>query len=105
MRAKSQYSGKTVKVKNGVTIKGESIGGDDFRVEDWAENVLGCPWFMANGNPAAIIYAVRVNERTAFGIPMVDNEVLYGKLGGMGFLLHINELDLDRECRRTSERH
>lgn len=97
MRPTSQYAGKTVKVKDGVVIKGESIGGDDFRVEDWVENVLGRPWFMANGNPAALIYAARVNERTAFGVPMIDNDVLYGKLGGMGFLFHINELELDAE--------
>lgn len=61
MREKFKHAGETVKIKNGVG-KGLQVGdmsGMDFTIEDWCENVLGCSWMNANGNPAALEYAMR----------------------------------------------
>lgn len=61
MREKFKYAGETVKIKNGVG-KGFQVGdmsGMDFTIEDYCENVIGCSWMNANGNPAALEYAMR----------------------------------------------
>lgn len=81
MREKSKYAGQVLKVKE---------TGEDFIVEDWCENVLGCSWMYANGNPTAMMYGVKAG---CTGLP-IDNQVLYGKIGGMGALFHESELDV-----------
>ena len=98
MREKFKYAGKTVKIKNGVG-KGMQVGdmsGMDFTIEDWCENVIGCSWMNANGNPAALEYAMRTGF---FGsnndVPTFSNDVVYGKVGMLGHLFHINELELE----------
>ena len=61
MREKFKFAGETVKIKSGVG-KGLQVGdmsGMDFVIEDWCENVLGCHWGSADGNPAALEYAMR----------------------------------------------
>lgn len=88
MREKSKLAGKTVKIKDGTGIKASQ-----FVVEDWFENVVGCSWLNANGNPAALQYAVRIAK---FGennnVPPFDNDVLYGKIGMLEFLLNVREI-------------
>lgn len=71
-------SGQTVKLKNG----------NEYRIEDWADRVLGVSWMMANGNPAALKYAVRVAMEH---LPM-DDEALYGKIGILGEIVHVSEI-------------
>ena len=84
MREQSPLAGKTVTIKTG------EFANTEYRVEDWWENVTGMSWMDANGNPACLKYAMR----TGFSkIPIpTDNEVLYGKIGGLGELIHISEL-------------
>lgn len=92
---KSQYAGMTLKTKPDVGIDPLShrdLGGVDFVVEDWWKNVYGLSWMFSNGNPACMAYAIR----SAGKVP-VDNDVLYGKVGGFGFLFHISELELPEE--------
>lgn len=98
MREKYTRCGETVKVKNGVGagMQTDDMSGQDFIIEDWCENVLGCSWMDANGNPSAIEYSIR----TAFqgknnNVPLFSNDVLYGKIGGLGHLFHVNELNVD----------
>lgn len=97
MREKFKYAGQTVKVKEGVgnDYFGTNMSGEDFTIEDWCENVLGCSWTDADGNPAAIEYAIR---HISFGrnnnVPPFSNDVVYGKIDGLGHLFHINELEL-----------
>lgn len=97
MREKFKFAGKTVKIKDGVR-KGLQVGnmsGMDFVIEDWCENALGCHWRCANGNPAAIEYAVRSAFNGAKNnVPIFSNDVLYGKVCGLGHLFHVNELEL-----------
>jgi len=83
----SAMAGKTVKIKQ----EANGIGGREIVIEDYWYNVSGKSWKESNGNPAALNYAMR----TAIGsmqIPM-DDEVLYGKIGGLGYLVHVNELE------------
>jgi hypothetical protein len=63
-------------------------GDEQFRIEDWWDRVSGGSWMSAQGNPAALIYAMR----SAGKFP-ADDEVLYGKdFQGMGHLLHVSEV-------------
>lgn len=97
MREKYKYAGKTVKIKGkvGVSSFGEDLSNKQFRIEDWAENVLGCSWLDAQGNPAALEYVLRIGF---FGknnnVNLFSNDVLYGKVGMFGHLFHVNELEL-----------
>lgn len=98
MREQFAKSGETVKVKSGVG-RGLQVGdmsGMDFVIEDWCENVLGCSWMYANGNPAALEYAARtgINGKNN-NVPTFSDDVLYGKVGMLGHLFHVNELELD----------
>lgn len=40
----------------------------------------------SNGNPAAMMYAIRTGSQD-FDVP-IDNEVVYGKIGSLGYLCH-----------------
>lgn len=75
---KHPLAGQTVKLKNG----------QEYAVEDWADRVLGRSVWMANGNPAALKYAVR---RAISNFP-IDNNLLYGKVGMFGEIIHESEL-------------
>ena len=81
----SPLAGKTVKIKS--TIKG--IGGYSIRVEDWYDRINGKSWMDSNGNPAAMGYAWRAGTS---GLPK-DNQVVYGKIEGSGYIVHLNELE------------
>jgi hypothetical protein len=84
-RTRSPLAGQTVKIRADV----DRIGGQEYRVEDWWISVFGGSWMDARGNPAALAYAVR----TAGSTP-IDDEVLYGKIGGLGFLVHVSEIEV-----------
>jgi hypothetical protein len=87
MRSTSPFAGKTVKVKPAATWDG-LIDDAEYRVEDWWQNVYGQSWMTAEGNPAALIYAMRA---ATGGLP-TDDEVLYGKVGPFGYLVHMQEI-------------
>jgi hypothetical protein len=88
--ARKDYKGKTVRIKEGVQHPQiPDFGGSEFRVEDYWDAMPGNEsWMFADGNPACLVYAMR----SAFaGIP-TDNEVLYGKVGAFGHLVHVSEI-------------
>jgi hypothetical protein len=78
--------GKTVKI-----VKGK-FAGQDYRLEDWWDHELvgGKSWMFSDGNPACLMYAIRAAED---GLP-TDNEVVYGKIGSLGHLVHTSELEV-----------
>ena len=88
----SKLAGKTVKIKNDVTHpQVNDFGGSEYHVEDWWDRVAGKSWMDCNGNPACMVYAIRTglsNEE----VP-TDNEVLYGKVGNFGHLVHVSEIE------------
>lgn len=62
----------------------------DLVVEDWWDKLTGKSWGMSDGNPAALVYGMRIGFAKAFD--MVDDEVVYGKIGPFGHLIHESEI-------------
>ena len=87
----SELAGQTVTIKETVTHPQFDIAGKKYLVEDWWDRVSGVSWMDADGNPACLIYAMRSARQTPM-LP-IDNKVLYGKIGGLGVLVHITEID------------
>ena len=88
-REKFRFAGQTVKIRKDI----QKFGGADFTIEDYWENVNGgTSWMNSNGNPAAMMYAIRTGSQD-FKDP-IDNEVVYGKIGALGHLFHVSELEL-----------
>ena len=83
-RETSPLAGKTVKIRADVA----GLGGQECLVEDWWQNVSGGSW-MDSPAPAAFQYAAR---SSAAGLP-IDNDVLYGKVGNFGYLVHVTEVE------------
>jgi len=91
VKPKSPLAGKIVKIISG------AFKGCDFQVEDWWENVSGKSWMFCQGNPACLEYAIRAGLKD--DLP-TDDEVLYGKIGGLGKLIHISEIKLPKEVEK-----
>jgi hypothetical protein len=66
----------------------DNLNGQEFVVEDWWENIAGQSWMFCAGNPACLKYAMR----SAFSDLPTDNNVVYGKAGSFGHLIHESEL-------------
>ncbi len=88
----SELAGKTVKIKPDVQhFQQSDFGGSDFIVEDWWDRISGESWRNCNGNPACMVYGMRTGMSASL-IPNND-EVLYGKVGPFGHLVHITEIE------------
>ncbi len=89
-------SGKTVKIDTlhipnmSAAFPARDITDGMYWVEDWADRLFTNGWdqHAREGNPACLQYAMR---RAQEGFPM-DDEVVYGKVGSFGYLLHVSEL-------------
>lgn len=79
-------AGQTVTVSADFPFVGS--GDHSFVVEDWNDRVLGQSWMFMNGHPVSLAYAMR----SAVADLPTDNEVVYGKAGGFGHLVHVSEL-------------
>lgn len=79
-------AGQTVTVNAELHMAGP--GPHQFVIEDWADRAYGRSWMFVNGNPAALAYAVR---SSVAGLPL-DDEVVYGKVGSRGHLVHVREI-------------
>lgn len=62
--------------------------GFTYQVEDYWDRVSGGSWMFAEGDPACLKYALRI---AGTEIPL-DDEVVYGKIDGLGHLYHVSEL-------------
>lgn len=94
IRERSPLCGCTVKTKPNVgkdPLNKVDLGGQMFQVEDWWQNVSGKSWMDSDGNPAAIAYAFRTGFKD--NVP-INNDVLYGKINGLGYMFHISELEV-----------
>ena len=76
-------AGQTVEIKSG------QFKGSAYTVENWWDIVSGGSWKTADGNPACIQYALRSGIKDK--LPS-DDEVLYGKIGNYGHLIHNSEI-------------
>ena len=91
-KTKSLLAGKKVKIKKHIKHRQyPNFGGSEILIEDWWDRVYGQSWMVSDGNPACIVYALRGMDNI---IP-IDDEVLYGKVGHFGSLVHISELEVD----------
>ena len=84
----SPLAGQTVAIISG------HFEGMEYVVEDWWDRVAGKSWMWSDGNPAAMFYGIRSAKDE---LP-TDNQVLYGKIGASGYLLHISEVQAGREA-------
>lgn len=94
-------SGQSVKLKPGTVlydaIKKELFDAGlnpelfQFEVEDWWDRLYGGSWMFASGNYAVINYAMRSGAKN---LPL-DDEVVYGKVGRLGHIVHVSELDIE----------
>ena len=81
-------AGQTVQIRAGRLFT-EPFYEGDFRLEDWWINISpGKSWMDCNGNPACLNYAIRSG---LLGLPF-DNQVVYGKIDGLGYLIHVTEI-------------
>jgi hypothetical protein len=82
--APSALAGTTVRVNLG-------DGEVDYEVEDYWDRIHpGGSWMTAQGNAAALAYAARIGLKRP-EVP-IDDEVLYGKIGAFGHLVHVSEV-------------
>jgi len=79
-------AGKFVTITSNLHTDGP--GPHTFHVEDWWDRLTGKSWMVSDGNPAAMMYGIRSGFA---GLP-VDNEVVYGKVGPFGHLVHVSEI-------------
>ena len=79
------YKNKTMQIKKNVPM----LGGETIVIADTWLKVYGKSWMFSDGNPAAMQYAMRAGLT---GLPADDN-VWYGKIGGLGYLVHELELE------------
>jgi hypothetical protein len=80
-------AGQTVTVR--ADLHGEGPGPHDFQVEDWNDRLFGRSWMHMEGHPASLAYAMR---SAVGGLPL-DDEVVYGKVGCLGHLVHVSEIE------------
>ena len=93
IRERFPYAGCEVKTRPDVgkdPLSKRDLSNQLFIVEDWWENVFGRSWMVSDGNPAALAYAFRTGMKRG----PTDNDVVYGKIDGLGYLLHVSELCL-----------
>ena len=88
---KSPLAGKIYYLKE--HLNNEDGSRVKYLVEDWWDHLTGESWMNANGNPAALKYAMRTGL-SKIEVP-TDDEVLYGKIGIFGHLIHISEIDVE----------
>ncbi len=83
--------GTTVRIRDGVTdpAQGAVVPGAEYRIEDLWIKIAGKSWGDSTGNPACLQYAMRA---AANHLPLDDN-VLYGKIGAFGHLVHVSEIE------------
>ena len=85
MKEKHVLAGKTVVLKS----KSPEMHDQEYKVEDYWENVSGNSWMKGWGIPACLVYGCRV---VIAELPLND-EVVYGKTrDGLGHIVHVTEL-------------
>ena len=84
----SSLANKELKIIKGY-LKGNSIV-----IEDWWQKIVGVSWQTSalNRNPAAYNYCL--NHQSEYSNHNISvNWVLYGKIGSLGYLVNVNELE------------
>lgn len=91
-KEQSPSAGKTVKIKPDAKHPYiPTFGGSSFKVEDWQDRIMGMSWTKYIDHPVCIEYSLRISEANI----LVDDEVLYGKIGLIFLLVHVSEIESD----------
>lgn len=69
-------------------IKSGSLKNQTILIEGLWHEIMGKSWMFTNGNPACLMYAIR---STKDNLP-TDDKVYYGKINGLGYLVHESEI-------------
>lgn len=87
----SLLANKELKITKGY-LKGNSI-----IIEDWWQKITGEDWrTSAFHNPAALNYSL--HHLDGYDVSSVSADwVLYGKIGGLGYLVNVTELELPKD--------
>lgn len=95
MRDTSPYAGKTVRLR----VAAVELGGYDVQVVDWYENIGNkVKWRDAIGrDPRAEGYNLR---HGLAGLPD-DDDVLFGRVDGMGQIIHRTEIEGEQAAPAT----
>lgn len=83
-------AGRMVHLDAAVQSGGNQIlpSGYPLTVDDWWDRMNGKSWRENPGNPAAMMYGIRAELS---GLPL-DDEVIYGHVNGLGYLVHVSEI-------------
>jgi len=95
--------GKKYKVKGSSEYFKKKYGtsNPEIRVEDTDENIWGKSWMVMDGNPAAIIFAMRTGTE---GIKAPLTETVYcGKISPLGSKFGLSELVFESELEEIKE--
>ena len=76
-------NGKTYRIKSG------KFKDEEYWVEGLWHEISGKSWMNSDGNPACMEYAIR---SAMDGENHLDNNVYYGKIGGLGKLMHASQI-------------
>lgn len=68
-------------------VKG-SLKGNEIDIEGLWKDITGKSWMYSDGNMSCLQYAMRSAKDN---LP-TDDKVYYGKIGGLGYLVHESEL-------------
>lgn len=85
-------NGKKYSIKHSPALAAKyGVANPVIKIEGRDKDVFGRSWMNANGNPAALGFAVRTGFEHIDGAD--DSEVYYGKINGMGELVYAAELE------------
>jgi hypothetical protein len=100
-KQQADLKGCTVVIRPGVKHPQFDLGGAEVLIEDRWDRLTGGSWMTATGNPACLIYAMRTGF-SSYVVP-TDDDVWYGKLGGLGVLVHRCEIVPDQPCEEAPD--
>ena len=68
-----------------------------YRLEDWWDRLSGKTWKATLNNPACLEYTIRMMKQygpisRSDAVIVESDEVVYGKIGIFGKLMHVSEL-------------
>jgi hypothetical protein len=90
MSNRVDFAGQTVVIKSDLNDPSANVpAGSEYVVEGYWDEITGKSWMYSDGNWACLNYAMRSG---AYGLPLDDN-VLYGKVGTLGFLVDVSEVE------------
>ena len=86
-KKQSPLADKVVRIKKHV----KDIGGEKYKVEDWWDRLGQGSWLESTSNFECMDYVARGAKSVPS--PPFDEEVLYGKVGLYGKLVHVSEVE------------